>query len=191
MNIASTAILALAMSTDAFAAAVGKGTSLQKPRWSEALMTGAIFGVIEALTPLAGWALGLTAASFVKSWDHWIAFVLLAVLGLRMILAAARPSPEDQEPAKPVRHGFWLLALTGFATSIDAMVVGVGLAFLEVNILQVALAIGLATFLMVTLGVMVGRVLGNIAGRWAEAGGGLLLIGIGAAILHEHLAAVA
>ena len=66
-----------------------------------------------------------------------------------------------------------------------------GLAFLEVNILQVALAIGLATFLMVTLGVMVGRVLGNIAGRWAEAGGGLLLIGIGAAILHEHLSAVA
>ena len=190
MNIASTAILALAMSTDAFAAAVGKGTSLQKPRWSEALRTGAIFGVIEALTPLAGWALGLTAASFVKSWDHWIAFVLLAVLGLRMILAAARPSPEDQEPAKPVRHGFWLLALTGFATSIDAMVVGVGLAFLEVNILQVALAIGLATFLMVTLGVMVGRLLGSIAGRWAEAVGGVLLIGIGSVILYEHLSAI-
>jgi putative Mn2+ efflux pump MntP len=66
MNLASTAILALAMSTDAFAAAVGKGTSLQKPRWSEALRTGAIFGVIEALTPLAGWALGLAAASYVK-----------------------------------------------------------------------------------------------------------------------------
>jgi putative Mn2+ efflux pump MntP len=189
MNLASTAILALAMSTDAFAAAVGKGTSLQKPRWSEALRTGAIFGVIEALTPLAGWALGLAAASYVKDWDHWIAFVLLAVLGVRMILAAANASDEDDK-TKPTKHGFWLLAITGFATSIDAMVVGVGLAFLDANILQIALAIGLATFTMVTLGVMVGRVLGSVAGRWAEVLGGVLLIGIGSAILYEHLSAV-
>jgi putative Mn2+ efflux pump MntP len=189
MNLASTAILALAMSTDAFAAAVGKGTSLQKPRWPEALRTGAIFGVIEALTPLAGWALGLAAASYVKDWDHWIAFVLLAVLGVRMILAAANASSEE-DAAKPTKHSFWLLAITGFATSIDAMVVGVGLAFLDANILQIALAIGLATFTMVTLGVMVGRVLGSVAGRWAEALGGVLLIGIGSAILYEHLSAV-
>lgn len=72
MNFASTALLALAMSTDAFAAAVGKGTSLQNPRWREALRTGVIFGIIEAITPVVGWALGLSAASYVKSWDHWI-----------------------------------------------------------------------------------------------------------------------
>jgi putative Mn2+ efflux pump MntP len=78
----------------------------------------------------------------------------------------------------------------GFATSIDAMAVGVGLAFLDVNITTVALAIGFATFAMVTLGVMVGRLLGHIAGRWAEAVGGLLLIGIGSVILFEHLTAV-
>jgi putative Mn2+ efflux pump MntP len=190
MNLASTAILALAMSTDAFAAAVGKGTSLQKPRWSEAFRTGAIFGVIEALTPLAGWALGLAAASYVKAWDHWIAFVLLAILGVRMIVAAGNASGEEEE-CKPAKHSFWLLAVTGFATSIDTMVVGVGLAFLDANILQIALAIGLATFTMVTLGVRVGRVLGNVAGRWAEALGGVLLIAIGSAILYEHLSAVA
>lgn len=189
MNLASTALLAMAMSTDAFAAAIGKGTALQKPRWSEALRTGAIFGVIEALTPLAGWALGLAAASYVKTWDHWIAFVLLSVLGVRMLMAAAQ-APDAAEADKPVRHGFWLLAVTGFATSIDAMAVGVGLAFLDVSILPVAAAIGFATFAMVTLGVMVGRVLGTVAGRWAEALGGLLLIGIGSAILYEHLTAL-
>lgn len=189
MNFASTALLALAMSTDAFAAAVGKGTALQKPRWSEALRTGAIFGVIEAITPLVGWALGYAASSYVKDWDHWIAFTLLAILGIRMIVAALR-APDESEVEKPNRHGFWLLAITGFATSIDAMAVGVGLAFLDVNIVPVALAIGFATFAMVTLGVMVGRLLGNFAGRWAEAIGGVMLIGIGAAILYEHLGAV-
>jgi putative Mn2+ efflux pump MntP len=189
MNLASTAFLALAMSTDAFAAAVGKGTALEKPCWSEALRTGAIFGVIEALTPLIGWALGYAAASYVKSWDHWIAFTLLGVLGVRMIVAALR-APGDEETEKPTRHGFWLLAVTGFATSIDAMAVGVGLAFLDVGILPVAAAIGFATFVMVTIGVMVGRMLGKIAGRWAEAAGGVLLIGIGCTILYEHLTAM-
>ena len=189
MNFASTAALALAMSTDAFAAAVGKGTALQKPRWSEALRTGLIFGVIEAITPLIGWALGYAAADYVKVWDHWIAFTLLGMLGIRMIWAALR-KPDENEVEKPSRHGFWLLAVTGFATSIDAMAVGVGLAFLDVNILPVAAAIGFATFAMVTLGVMVGRMLGNIAGRWAEAVGGVLLIGIGSAVLYEHLTAL-
>ena len=189
MNLASTALLALAMSTDAFAAAVSKGTALQKPRWSEALRTGVIFGVIEAITPLIGWALGYTASSFVKSWDHWIAFTLLSLLGIRMIFAALQ-APDEAGGEKPMRHGFWVLAITGFATSIDAMVVGVGLAFLDENILPIAAAIGFMTFFMVTLGVMVGRLLGSFAGRWAEAFGGVLLIGIGSMILYEHLHAI-
>jgi len=189
MNFFSIALLALAMSTDAFAAAVGKGTALQKPRWSEALRTGAIFGVIEAITPLIGWALGLSAASYVKEWDHWVAFGLLAGLGLRMVWAGFQ-KPEEGVPEKPVRHGFWLLAMTGFATSIDAMAVGVGLAFLDVAILPVAVAIGFTTFVMVTLGVMVGRVLGAVAGRWAEIFGGIVLIGIGIVIVIEHQGAL-
>lgn len=190
MNPAAIALLALAMSTDAFAAAVGKGSALRKPRWSEALRTGAIFGAIEAITPLIGWALGYAAAEYVKVWDHWIAFTLLSLLGLRMVVAASR-MPDADEAEKPSRHGFWLLAVTGFATSIDAMAVGVGLAFLNVSILPIAASIGLATFVMVTLGVMVGRLLGKVAGRWAEAIGGVLLIGIGAFILFEHLTAAA
>lgn len=155
MNLASTALLALAMSTDAFAAAIGKGTALQRPRWSEALRTGAIFGAIEAMTPVIGWPLGIAAASCVEAWDHWIAFALLGALGVRMILAGLTSAQED-ERLKPARHSFWLLAVTGFATSIDAMAIGVGLAFLDTNIIPVALAIGLPTLVMVTAGVMLG-----------------------------------
>lgn len=184
MNLISTLLLALAMSTDAFAAAVGKGMALQKPRLSEALRTGLIFGVIEALTPLVGWALGTIAAELVRDWDHWIAFGLLSFLGAVMIRNGLKD--ERTEAAPVMRHSFWLLAATGFATSIDAMAVGVSLAFIDNNILVTAAAIGLATLLMVTLGVMVGRMIGFVAGKWAEILGGLALIGIGSAILYEH-----
>ena len=188
MTFVSIVLLALAMSTDAFAAAVAKGAALQRPHWREALRAGSIFGTIEAVTPVIGWALGSIAAKYVTAWDHWIAFILLGALGARMIWEGLRPSadlPED----KPERHSFWVLAVTGFATSIDAMAVGASLAFIEVPIVPVAVAIGLATFTMVTIGVLLGRVLGAVAGKGAEIVGGLVLIGIGSVILYEHLSA--
>ncbi len=188
MNLASTALLALAMSTDAFAAAIGKGTALRNPRWREALRTGFIFGTIEAATPIAGWLLGSIAADHVSAWDHWIAFGLLTVLGIRMIVAGLDDSKTDEGP-KLARHSFWILAMTGFATSIDALAVGVGLAFLDIDIVPVAAAIGLTTLTMVAVGVMLGRVLGALAGRRAEVLGGLLLLGIGVGILYEHVGA--
>ena len=188
MNLATIALLSVAMSTDAFAAALGKGTALHRPHWREALRTGAIFGTIEALTPIVGWFLGVAAARYVTAWDHWIAFVLLGGLGLRMVYAGLGESAQDLV-AKPNRHSFWLLAATGFATSIDAMAVGVGIAFLDEDIFPIAGAIGLTTFLMVTAGVMLGRVLGTVAGKRAEIVGGLLLIVIGTTILVEHLGA--
>lgn len=112
--------------------------------------------------------------------------MLLAGLGVRMVWVGLKPdvSPVDQ---RPERHSFWILALTGLATSIDALAVGVGLAFVDVAIGWIAAAIGGATFVMVTAGVMLGRGLGAIAGRRAEVLGGLLLVGIGTAILVEHL----
>ena len=185
MNPVATLFLAFAMSTDAFAAAIGKGAALNRPHWREALRTGLIFGVIEALTPLVGWFLGKAAAQYVSAWDHWIAFTLLFVLGARMIMNGF--AAQDVEEKKPAAHSFWLLALTGFATSIDAMAVGAGLAFVDVNIYSTAAAIGLATMAMVTIGVMLGRVIGHVAGRRAETAGGVVLIGIGSIILAEHL----
>lgn len=183
-------LLGIAMSTDAFAAAVGKGAAMRKPRFLEALRAGAIFGAIEGLTPVIGWLLGLAAAKYIAAWDHWIAFTLLGLLGLHMIHAGL--TPEGEEGATDVArrgHGFWGLAATGFATSIDAMVVGVGLAFLEVNIAVIALVIGVTTLVMVTLGIMLGRMLGSLAGKRAEIIGGFMLIAIGTAILYEHLSA--
>lgn len=173
------------MSTDAFAAAVGKGAALHKPHFREALRAGLIFGIIEGLTPIIGWALGQVAAPYVSAWDHWIAFVLLSLLGLRMIRAGLAEPVADV--SKPASHSFWVLAITGLATSIDAMVVGVGLAIMGADIVMTAAAIGLSTFIMVTIGVMLGRVLGVIAGRRAEVVGGILLIGIGSVILYEHI----
>lgn len=192
MHPLSILVLGIAMSTDAFAAAVGKGAAMRKPRFRDALRAGLIFGAIEAVTPIIGWALGSAAADYVTSWDHWIAFTLLTLLGLRMVRAGTRGGDrKDEGDDPPRRHGFWALAATGFATSIDAMAVGVGLAFLDVNILAVAATVGLTTLVMVTAGIMLGRLLGTMAGRRAEAGGGLLLIAIGAFILFEHLGGAA
>lgn len=109
MNLAATAVLSLAMSTDAFAAAVGKGAALHKPNMREALRTGLIFGIIEGVTPIIGWALGQVAAPYVSAWDHWIAFVLLGVLGLRMIWAGL--STAEADVSKPASHSFWVLAI--------------------------------------------------------------------------------
>lgn len=147
---------------------------------------GLIFGVVEAITPIIGWLIGQAASQFVEDWDHWIAFGLLLILGLHMIYNGLKASEEQEEKTK--QHGFFVLVVTAIATSIDALAVGIGLAFINVNILVAAAAIGLATMTMVTIGTMLGRVLGTIAGRRAEIFGGIVLMLVGATILYEHLA---
>ena len=185
MNLSATLLLAFGMSMDAFAASIGKGATLHKPKLSQAIRIGLIFGVIETLTPLIGWALGLFASKFVLEWNHWIAFALLMFLGVRMIIEGVRGGSEE-EATQLRRHSVWLLVTTAFATSIDAMAVGVGLAFLKANIVYTALAIGCATLIMSTLGIMLGRFIGPLLGKRAEILGGLVLMGIGAQILWSH-----
>ncbi|MER2974043.1 manganese efflux pump MntP [Klebsiella pneumoniae] len=187
MNLSATILLAFGMSMDAFAASIGKGATLHKPKFSEAVRTGLIFGDIETLTPLVGWGLGMLASQFILEWNHWIAFILLVFLGGRMIVEGFR-GDSDEACEAPHRHGFWLLVTTAFATSLDAMAVGVGLAFLQVSIVTTALAIGCATFIMSTLGMMVGRFIGPLLGKRAEILGGIVLIGIGSEILWSHFA---
>ncbi|EML1110755.1 TPA: manganese efflux pump MntP [Klebsiella pneumoniae] len=187
MNLSATILLAFGMSMDAFAASIGKGATLHKPKFSEAVRTGLIFGAIETLTPLVGWGLGMLASQFILEWNHWIAFILLVFLGERMIVEGFR-GDSDEACEAPHRHGFWLLVTTAFATSLDAMAVGVGLAFLQVSIVTTALAIGCATFIMSTLGMMVGRFIGPLLGKRAEILGGIVLIGIGSEILWSHFA---
>lgn len=176
-------LLALSMSTDAFAAAIAKGARLDRPSLGEALRTGLIFGSIEASTPLIGWAMGKAASRFIADFDHWIAFGILTLIGAKMIWDALRREPDDE---KPNSHSLAVLAVTAIGTSIDALAVGVTLAIIGANIIVNALAIGTATFIMVTIGTMMGRSLGEKFGHWAEAAGGVVLIAIGIAILAEH-----
>ncbi|MCP8900990.1 manganese efflux pump MntP family protein [Gilvimarinus xylanilyticus] len=183
MSLITLLFVALAMSTDAFAAAIAKGAKMYHPTLLTAAKTGLLFGCIEACTPLLGWLIGRAAVNWMEAWDHWIAFGLLAALGVHMIIQGFQP-PDDEEDSQT---SLWALLITATATSIDAMAVGVGLAFVQVNILIAAAAIGLATFTMVTIGVLLGRAIGAVAGKKSEILGGLILIAVGTHILLEHL----
>jgi putative Mn2+ efflux pump MntP len=186
MSPISILLLGLAMSSDAFAAALGKGAAMTRPTLLQALRVGLIFGVVEALTPIVGWLIGSAASRYIQAWDHWIAFLLLGALGLHMIWKALAED-EEQAAGDSGAGNVFTLALTGLATSIDAMAAGVSLAFVQAPILVVAAVIGACTLAMVTLGVMAGRALGAMIGRRAELVGGVILILVGAAILYEHL----
>lgn len=187
MSLLTVIALAFGMSMDAFAAAIAKGAAIKNISRRNILRTAGIFGAIETMTPLIGWALGSVAQRYIKDWDHWIAFILLLLLGLHMIYEGLRqPNAEtaDIPPGQPTR---FMLLTTAFATSIDSMIVGVGLAFMEVNILFTSLTIGLATTTMAAIGLRLGNLLGDAIGKRAEILGGLVLIGIGSFILAEHL----
>lgn len=157
MGAIATIALAFSMAMDAFAAALGKGAALRHPRVWEALCTGVIFGLVEAATPVLGWIAGGAAAAWITQVDHWIAFILLGFIGGRMALKALWRDETEQAPA---RHSIGVLGLIALATSLDARAVGVTLAFIKVDIIPTAIAIGLATFLMAALGTVAGRWIG-------------------------------
>lgn len=145
-----------------------------------------MFGIVEAITPVIGWALGFWAAGFVQNVDHWIAFALLALVGGRMIWETMQ-SGSPGEGTQSGRRGLWQLIATAIGTSIDAAAVGVGLAFIGTSIWTIAAAIGFSTFVCATIGMVAGRMLGRRFGVVAEVLGGVVLIGIGLMILLEHL----
>lgn len=184
MSIISNTIIAFSMSADAFAASVGKGVALKKPKLSYAMRIGLIFGGVETLTPIIGWLLGIMASSFISSVDHWVAFAILSVIGCKMIYEGF----HNEEAERKESHKLSILVLTAIGTSIDAMAVGATLALLNANIWIMAAMIGAATFIMATIGIMTGHYIGTKAGKIAEIIGGLCLITIGTKILIEHLA---
>lgn len=176
-------VLAISMSVDAFAVSVGRGAALGRPRVFEALRTGVVFGIVEAITPVIGWLAGVAASGIVEAVDHWIAFTLLAGVGLHMAYTAVWKIEQKVDTG----HSIYILVATAIGTSLDAMAVGVSLAFLNVNIVVIALAIGLATFLMSSGGMLVGRLIGARMGRLAELVAGVALIGLGITIVVEHI----
>ena len=187
------AVLSLSMSADAFAAAIGRGAK-HRPTLPQALRSGLVFGVIEAITPLIGFALGVAAAAFVEAVDHWIAFGLLGAVGGKMIWEALKPEDEAEEEAetrKAVSRGLVALVATAVGTSIDAGAVGVGLALLGENIWLIAACIGFTTFSLATLGLLIGKAAGTQLGKIVELIGGVALIALGLKILLEHLGVLA
>ena len=180
----STFAIAFSMSADAFAASLSKGAALDRPPLKESVRIGVIFGSVEAITPVIGWACGIAASAYVAAVDHWIAFGLLGVIGLKMVWdGLTRP----KHTTRGNRHSLRSLVLTAIGTSIDALAVGVTLSFVGADILATALAIGAATCFMAGLGVMIGRFVGSQLGRAAEIVGGLVLVMVGTSILMQHL----
>lgn len=177
------ASLALSLSMDSFAAALGKGAVLRRPGIPDALRVGAAFGACQLLMPVVGWAVGVAFAGLVAALDHWVAFGLLLLVGGAMIRNFLRPGPGSERDG---RTGLLALATTALATSVDAAAVGVGLAMAEVDIVTTALLIGAVTFGMAFGGVLIGRAAGPMLGHRAELIGGFGLIAIGTKILVEH-----
>lgn len=183
MGIAELLVLAVGVSMDALAVAICKGLSIQKLKFRHALVVGAWFGAFQALMPTLGWLLGSTFADLIYAVDHWIAFVLLAIIGGNMIRESLGKDDEACDPSL----AFGAMLILAIATSIDALAVGVTLSLLKVNILATALPIGLCTFLISTAGVKIGNVFGARFKSKAELLGGVVLLLIGLKILLEHL----
>lgn len=180
-------LIGVGLSMDAFAVSVCKGLSMRKVNKKQTLVIGLFFGGFQALMPVIGWALGVSFEKYITNVDHWIAFVLLVIIGANMIREALSDKEEETEteldPPLRIKEMF-LLAI---ATSIDALAVGVTFAFLKYPIAEAAAIIGCTTFVLSVIGVYVGNIFGKKYEKRAEIAGGIILIGIGVKILLEHM----
>ena len=183
MHITELLILAVGVSMDAFAVSICKGLSVCKVRTRHACLTAAWFGGFQALMPLIGYFAGVSFADVVSSVDHWIAFVLLGIIGGKMVKESFE---KDECACSNPDFSFRTMLAMAVATSIDALAVGVSLAFLKVNIWSAVLMIGLTTGAFSAAGVYIGNVFGNKYKSKAELAGGAILILIGLKILLDH-----
>ncbi len=175
-------VLAVGLSMDAFAVSVCKGLSVRQLKFSHACTVGLYFGGFQFLMPLIGYLLGSQFQQYITSIDHWIAFVLLALIGANMI-------KESRGEAEQLNDSFSFLTMLplAIATSIDALAVGITFAFLQVSILPAVTFIGCTTFVLSAIGIKIGHVFGTRYKSRAEMIGGIVLIAIGCKILLEHL----
>jgi putative Mn2+ efflux pump MntP len=183
MHLSELIIIAIGVSMDAFAVSICKGLSVRSLQPKHACLTALWFGGFQALMPLIGYFLGVSFADFVSSVDHWIAFVLLGLIGGNMIKES---SHKDEDLAVAPDFSIRTMFAMAVATSIDALAVGVSFAFLKVNIWEAVLLIGITTALFSGMGVLIGNFFGA---RWkskAEFAGGFILIAMGLKILLEH-----
>ena len=183
MGIVELFLIAVGLSMDAFAVAVCKGLAMKKCTWTKAGIVGLYFGVFQAGMPLIGYVLGVQFKDFITSIDHWIAFILLGIIGFNMVRESREEECETESEALDVKTMIGLAV----ATSIDALAVGVTFAFLQVKIVPAVSFIGVTTFIISVAGVKIGNIFGAKYKSKAELAGGIILILMGGKILLEHL----
>ncbi|MBM9468530.1 manganese efflux pump MntP [Nakamurella leprariae] len=179
-------LLALGVSADAFAVALAKGLQSRSRMLRDALLLATAFGVAQAAMPLLGWLLGSTFAELIAPFDHWIVFGLLAVVGGRMIWEAVTDGGESEDDHDR-RLSIGSVLVLAVATSIDALAVGISLAFLDVSVWVAVVVIGITTFLLSFAAVFLGARIGTRFQQPAEIVGGVVLIVLGVQTLAEHL----
>lgn len=183
MSIWELFVIAVGLSMDAFAVSICKGLSVPKVKAKHALITGLYFGGFQGLMPLIGYFLGVQFKNAITSIDHWIAFILLGLIGFNMVREALSKEEEEVNASFDVKT----MVPLAVATSIDALAVGVTFAFLQVQIVPAVSFIGVITFVLSIIGIKIGNVFGVKYKSKAELVGGIVLIAMGTKILLEHL----
>ena len=178
-------LIAIGLSADCFTVAVGSSISNRTVSILSVLRVSLSFGFFQALMPVLGWLLGQTIAELIASYDHWLAFTLLSIVGSRMIWQSFSKK-DDHTEKSDISKGFLLIILS-VATSIDALAVGLTFAFIEINIIPASLIIGFVAFILTGVGFALGKKIGHLIGKRAEVVGGIILIGIGFRILLSHI----
>lgn len=183
MDVFTAVLIAIGLAMDALAVSIAKGIVIDRYRRRSALLLASFFGGFQMLMPVIGWLVGLGFETIIMGVDHWVAFGLLAFIGLKMIYDSTRKEAEKKE------ENLKLLSILtlAIATSIDALMVGLSFAFLNIAILEPILVIGLITFLLSITGFFFGCGLGRVFGKKVKLVGGLILIAIGFRILFEHI----
>lgn len=182
--------IALGLAMDAFSVAIATSVRLRGVTRRQIFRLAWHFGLFQALMPVLGWLAGQSVAPFIRAWDHWVAFALLTGIGVRTLIQAVRDEARDEAAVPDPTRGVSLVLLS-LATSIDALAVGLGLAFLEMNLWVLSLAVGVITGVLTALGMIFGARIGRRLGDHVEIVGGVVLIGIGLKILLEHLGVLA
>ncbi len=189
MSIIEIILVGVSLAMDAFAVSMCKGLSMPKINYKHALIIALFFGVFQAVMPLLGWLLGSAFEKYITTFDHWIAFGLLLILGTKALVDAIRDKDDDEK--KEYKLDFKELTALAVATSIDALAVGVTFAFLQVSLALSVSLIGVITFVLCLLGVIIGNKFGSKWKKPASIAGGVVLILMGVKILLEHLGVIA
>ena len=184
MGFFSVILTGFALSMDAFAVSVTKGITLKKVDLSIGIKIAFFFGLFQAVMPLIGWLFGMNFEVYIRSIDHWIAVILLSFLGIKMIIETI--NSEDDNKTNSVYLDNKELIILSIATSIDALAVGVTFAFLNIDIIPICISIGVITFIVCFIGVIIGKKIGSILKDSAQIIGGIILILIGLNIFNEH-----